>query len=138
MIIDILLWGLVAGAIHFVIIGALYSNPIVDKVYKDGQKNDPSVRAWPSMPKYLISMFLGTQVEVYILTAAYLWLRTFIPLEGYFEALILGGIFSGIRVYPRFWNMWIQTTYPRKMLAIEFINGIISTLAIVFAVEMFV
>jgi hypothetical protein len=41
-----------------------------------------------------------------------------------------------VRVYPRFWNMWIQTSYPRRLLAIEIVNGTIGTLAIALFLEL--
>jgi len=77
-------------------------------------------------------MFLGTQVEVFILTGAYLYLRELFDVPGDIAtALVLGGLFAGIRVYPRFWNMWIQSSYPNRLLVVELVNGTISTLVIV-------
>ena len=137
MVIQIALWGAVTGLIHFVLVGALYGNPIVDKLYKEAQQNEPGVKHWPSIPKYMITQFLGTQIEVYILAATYIWLRPLVPFTGYTCALVLGAVFSGIRVYPRFWNMWIQSTYPNRLLAIEFVNGIISTFAITLLMQAF-
>lgn len=131
MLIQVLLWGLVVGVIHFMVVGLLYGNPFIDKFYKEAQANEPGVRKWPSMPAYMVRQFLGTQVEVYILTGAYLWLRGLVPFEGITAALVLGLLFAGIRVYPRFWNMWIQSTYPNRLLAIEFVNGTLSTLVVV-------
>jgi hypothetical protein len=68
---------------------------------------------------------------VYILTLGFFWLRPLIGMQGYGGALALGLLLAATRVYPRFWNMWIQTTYPRRLLAIEVINGTLGTLAIV-------
>ena len=73
-----------------------------------------------------------------ILAGAYLWLRGLVPFQGYAAALVLGAVFSAIRVYPRFWNMWIQSTYPNRLLTIEFINGIISTLVVTVGLEILV
>ncbi len=136
MVVDILLWGLVAGLIHFVVLGALYQNPFVAKLYAEAAGKEPGLKVWPSVPKYMVSMFLGTQVEVYAITAAYLWLRGPVPLEGWTEAFVLAGIFAALRVYPRFWNMWIQSTYPNRLLAVEFVNGCLSTLVIVSSVHL--
>jgi len=131
MLSDIIIWGTVIGLIHFVIVGALYSNPFVDKFYREGQETSAALRRWPDQKEYILKMFLGTQVEVYIMTAAYLYLAPLIKQSGLTTVIILGVIFSGIRVYPRFWNMFIQTTYPAKLLLIEFINGILSTFTVV-------
>lgn len=125
-----LLWGLVIGVIHFVIMGALYQNPFVAKFYKDNE-NHPGVKKWNSQPKYILSMFLGTQVEIFIMTIGYIVLIATLG-ESKTNALILSLIFTGIRVYPRFWNMWIQSTYPNKLLLTELVNGSISTFIVVF------
>ena len=131
MLVDILLWGTVIGIIHFMVVGGLYQNPLVANIYAAAQA-EPGVKAWTDPKKYVLSMFLGTQVEVFILTGAYLYLRQFLDGPGdTTTALVLGGLFAGIRVYPRFWNMWIQSSYPNRLLAIEFVNGTISTFVIV-------
>lgn len=128
---DILLWGAVTGLIHFCVLGAAYGNPFVDRYYSEAQKNHPGVKAWASKPMYMISMFLGTQVEVYILAFAFAWLRPLVGVEGLAGAALLALVFSGIRVYPRSWNMWIQSTYPTRLIVIETINGVISTFVVV-------
>ncbi len=129
-IIDVLFWGIVIGIIHYIIMGVLYMNPIVNKVYIEAQEKDASVKTRKTTSEYLTKQFLGTQVEIWIITASFLYLRQFLPIEPIYQGLVLGAIFSGVRIYERFWNMLIQTTYPPKLLAIEFVNGIIGTLVI--------
>ena len=118
------------GIVHFIIVGFLYQNPIVGKIYKEAA-DDPGVKKWDSPSKYLLLMFLGTQIEIYIITMGFLF---FISILGktFSNTLILTLVFSGIRIYPRFWNMWIQSTYSNKLLIIELINGIIGTFVIIF------
>ncbi len=136
MILSILLWGAVIGIIHFVIVGILYQNPIVAKMYKEAS-GKPGVKVWKNQKEYLLKMFLGTQIEIYILTSSYLYLRIlFNEPAGWISAVILAAVFAAIRVYPRFWNMWIQSTYPGKLLAVEFINGILSTFVIVIGLKL--
>jgi hypothetical protein len=132
----VLLWGAVAGVIHFVVIGALYGNPVIDKMYADAAGRSPAVRQWPSKARYLVTQFLGTQVEVYILTFAFFWLRPHVATAGVAGALWVGLLLAAVRVYPRFWNMWIQTTYPRPLLAVEAVNGTIGTIAIAIALQL--
>ena len=128
-IVDILLWGTLVGIIHFIVIGILYQNPFVAKLYKNSS-TDHSFRSWNNQVHYTIAMFLGTQIEVYILSIGYFLLMGLINIT-LPVSLIIAAVFTGIRVYPRFWNMWIQTNYPRKLLAIEIINGSISTFIII-------
>jgi hypothetical protein len=126
----VLLWGALAGVVHFIVIGVLYGNPLVDRQYSRAAVESPAVKRWSSKPRYLAIQFLGTQVEVYLLTAAFIWLRPLIGFHGYCGALLLGGLLAALRVYPRFWNMWIQTTYPNRLLAIEAVNGTVGTLVV--------
>ncbi len=97
---------------------------------------EPGVRKWDSRGKYLFFQFLGTQVEVFVLTLGFIWLRPLIQLDGMYGAIVLGLLFTAIRVYPRLWNMWIQSTYPNRLLGIEIINGTISTLTIVCGLQL--
>jgi hypothetical protein len=128
--VHVFVWGALAGLVHFVVIALLYANPITDRLSSELEKA-PAVRQWASKPRYFATQLLGTQVEVYILTLGFFWLRPLIGMQGYGGALALGLLLAATRVYPRFWNMWIQTTYPRRLLAIEVINGTLGTLAIV-------
>jgi hypothetical protein len=82
-----------------------------------------------------VTRFLGNQVEVYILTIAFAWLRPLVSLRGYGGAMLLGVTFAAIRVYPRFWNMWVQATYPRRLLAVEVVNGTLGRLVICIFLE---
>jgi hypothetical protein len=126
----IVLWGGAAGIFHFVLIGLLYGNPTVDRIYRSAQSGSPAMKTWSSKPRYLATQFLGTQVEVYLLTAAFFLLRPAVAIAGVVGALVLGTLLAAIRVYPRFWNMWVQTSYPNRLLAIEAVNGTIGTLAV--------
>ncbi|HET6451629.1 MAG TPA: hypothetical protein VFI08_09965 [Spirochaetia bacterium] len=130
MVVTILLWGAVAGVVHFVAIAILYGNPIVDRISARTEAESPAVKRWPSKGKYYLTQFFGTQVEVYLLTTAFVWLRPLVGFTGFGGALLLGILLAAIRVYPRFWNMWIQTTYPPRSLVVEVVNGTIGTLLI--------
>jgi hypothetical protein len=130
VIVTILLWGAIAGVVHFVLIGILYGNPLVDRISAKAEAQSPAVKHWDTKRKYYVTQFLGTQVEVYLLTIAFVWLRPLLGISGYGGAVLLGALFAAIRVYPRFWNMWIQTTYPTRLLVVEVVNGTIGTMAI--------
>lgn len=125
----ILLWGAAAGLAHFVVIAFLYGNPLVDGFSREANQ-DPTVKRWPSQAKYFVTQFFGTQVEVYIMTVAFFWIRPMTAAAGYLGALQVGALLAALRVYPRFWNMWIQTTFPNRLLLVEVINGTLGTLFI--------
>ena len=45
MIITVLLWGAVAGLVHFVVIGFLYGNPLTERISAGAEAESPAVRA---------------------------------------------------------------------------------------------
>jgi hypothetical protein len=136
MLTSILVYGALIGLLHFVIVGVLYGNPVVDARYQQAMREHAGVRRWDSRPRYLVTQFLGTQLEVYALTAAFFILR---PLFASLADLVgLAALLAAVRVYPRFWNMWIQSTYPRNLLAIEFVNGTLSTFAVILGLGLLV
>ena len=141
MLLSILKWGLITGLLHYVLIGALYGNPWIDRLYQEAQKSDKSVKRWESKARYLVYQFFGTQIEVYAITLGFFFFRPFVSAlnedQAYSGAFAMALVFSLIRVYPRFWNMWIQTTYPNRFLLIEAVNGTISTFFIVLMLEYF-
>jgi len=123
MLFDIAVYGTLAGLIHFVVMGVVYGNPIVKEIYARAMETEPGVRRWPSRPRYLVTQFLGTQVEVYVIVIAYL-----VSGRG---ALVAAAMIAALRLYPRLWNMWIQSTYPNRLLAIELVNGTLGTIVVV-------
>ena len=126
-----LLGGLIAAVIWFVIGGILYMNPFIAKIYKSAE-DSPAIKKWGSTPVYLGLQFVG------ILAQCILWASVFIVVEPVLPggALAKGFVFAHvlfvIKIFPRFFDMWIQTTYPEKLLGIEFVNGAISCLVIGF------
>ncbi|MFC1706134.1 hypothetical protein ACFL59_04825 [Planctomycetota bacterium] len=68
MLVSVLLWGTVVGVVHYVALGIAYGNPWVDRFYRQAQGKEPGVKVWESRTRYLLYMFLGTQVEVYALS----------------------------------------------------------------------
>ncbi len=133
MFTSILVWGIVVGVAHFIVVGVLYMNPLVARIYKEAWGH-AALRVWENQREYLIKMFAGTQVEIFVLTGAYLYLRRFFPDPGGLgSAVVIACILSATRVYPRFWNMLIQTTYPFRLLIVELVNGTIGTFVVVLA-----
>jgi hypothetical protein len=127
-----LAWGTVAGVIHFAVMGALYGNPWIDRLYRAAAAaRAPGVRRWDSRWRYMLTQFAGTQAEVYVLALAYFWLRSAGVGATPIGVLQVGALLAAVRVYPRFWNMWIQSTYPRSLLIVELVNGTLGTFVVV-------
>jgi len=137
MFFPVLYLGTIVGVLHFMLLGFLYGNPFIDGLYVSASKNSPAMKRWPSKRLYLIAQFLGTQVEAFILTAVFVWVRSRLEPTAWCSSVFqLAAALAAVRVYPRFWNMWIQTAYPARLLAVEFVNGVIGTVAVVLSLEL--
>ena len=51
-----------------------------------------SVKQWPTQAAYFVRQFFGTQVEVYIMTFAFFWIRPMTAAPGYGGALEVGAL----------------------------------------------
>ncbi|MCP4543706.1 MAG: hypothetical protein GY832_41865 [Chloroflexi bacterium] len=118
--------GVVASVVWFIIGGALYMNPLVDKIYKSDDNS--AVREWPNLPKYLGLMFAGGALAQYMLWAfVFALVKSALPGGTFLRGVTFGLVLIAVKIFPRFFDMWIQTTYPNKKLVIEFINGSIGS-----------
>lgn len=91
-------------------------NPIVAKIYKKYESH-PGVKRWKTEKQYLATMYLlAVLIPAMITTFVFYYLA---PLG----ILQFGFLLAGIRMLPRFADMFMQTSYPNKLLAVELING---------------
>lgn len=123
------LFGTIAASLVSFLVGAiLYMNPTVSKIYKKYQKH-PSMSKYSSKGKYLFDTFLlDIAIPTFIAATVYSYLKAGLYIiNGNPVSIIFvyGMILAGIRVIPRFFDMSILTSYPRQLLIIELINGIV-------------
>jgi hypothetical protein len=117
-IIHTLLAGFILSIAWFIAGGILYMNPPVANIYRKFEDH-PGMKKWESQKKYLVTMYLlGALIPCLIFAFVYEFLS---PIGMLPFALIL----VGVRIIPRLIDMWIQTSYPNKILAIELVNGIL-------------
>jgi len=133
---ELVVYGLLVGLGHFLVLSVLYQNPFIAKFYKQATTPESAVKVWESPKKYVLYMASGTQIEVFFITAAYLFFQLYVAEPTFYNALLLSILFTGLRVYPRTFLMWIQTDYPNKLLLIETINGTIGTFIMVLGVHL--
>jgi len=120
----------IASIVWFVLGGALYMNPLVRKIY-DQFDSSPVMKQWSSVPQYLGVMFLGACLaQCFLAALAFVLVKPALPDSILGIVVVFGFILIGIKIFTRFFDMWIQTTYPNKLLAIEFVNGSIGSLVI--------
>ena len=121
---------LIASIVWFILGGALYMNPVIRRIY-DQFDSSPVMKRWPSVPQYLSVMFLGACLaQCFLAALAFVLVKPALPDSVLGTVVIFGFILIGIKIFTRFFDMWIQTNYPNKLLVIEFVNGSIGSLVI--------
>lgn len=130
--------GFIASLVWFVIGGVLYMNPLVAGFYKKNEKH-PGVKKWANVKEYLLKMYVfGTLVQCLIFALAYSFISPILPGNILSKTLIFGLILIGIKIYPRFSDMWLQANYPNELLLVEFINGTIGSFVIAFILTLLI
>ncbi len=104
-------------------------NPFVAKIYKDAE-NSPALKKWPSVPKYIGLQYVGILAQCLLWAFVFALAKTALPDGVLIKSFIFGLILIAVKIFPRFFDMWIQSTYPNKLLAVEFVNGTIGSFVI--------
>ena len=127
---DILLGGFVASIVWFFVGGALYMNPVITKIYNKAESH-PGYKKWDSKNKYVITMyFLGGLLPSLLLATVYYFINQILPGTFYLNTLYFGLILIAVRIIPRLLDMWLQSSYPNKLLTIELVNGSIGSFVV--------
>ncbi len=132
MTIDILqtiLGGFIASIVWFIVGGALYMNPFVAKIYKNAE-GSPALKKWPSVPKYIGLQYIGILAQCLLWAFVFALVKPVLSEDILIKGLVFGLILVAVKIFPRFFDMWIQSTYPNELLAVEFINGTIGSFVI--------
>lgn len=120
---------ILATVAWFLVGGIIYMNPFVSRIYKKYEKH-PSMKEFSSRKRYLSGVFfVAGLVPVFFITISYEYIK---PISFVNLALII----SAIRIIPRMCDMWMQTSYPNKLLAIELVNGIILSFVISYIITL--
>jgi hypothetical protein len=129
----------VAGFIVWAVLGGLlYMNPLIAD-YFARFVGSPGLQLWrDDTVKYLIYIHIGGLVQVLMYAVVFAVVKDALPMKKLLRGLTFAIIMIVMMVLPRFFIMWIQTTYPEPLLVIDLINGIIMSigLGLVFAFVM--
>ena len=121
--------GIVSSVVWFIVGGALYMNPLVAKIYKNVE-DSPAFKKWKSVPKYILFQYIGVLAQCLLWSFVFALVKPALP-EGILKkGVVFGLILVVVKIFPRFFDMWIQTTYPNRLLLVEFINGTIGSFVI--------
>jgi len=129
ILLQTILGGFVASIVWFIVGGALYMNPFVAKMYKNAEKS-PAVKKWPSVQKYMGFQYAGVLAQCLLWAFVFAFIKPVLPGELLTKSIVFGLILIAVKIFPRFFDMWIQSTYPNKLLAVEFVNGTIGSFVI--------
>jgi hypothetical protein len=114
---------LITSIVWFIVGGIVYMNPWVAKIYAKYRKH-PSMKHFKTQGRYLVGVFLvAGLLPIFLIAVAYYYIA---PINW----ILLGFILVAVRIIPRLCDMWMQTSYPNKLLQIELINGIILSFVI--------
>lgn len=128
-ILQTVLGGFVASVAWFIVGGALYMNPFVARIYKDAG-NSPAMKKWTSVPKYLGLQYAGVLAQCLLWAFVFALVKPVLPEGILLKGVSFGLILVAIKIFPRLFDMWIQTSYPNRLLAVEFVNGTIGSFVI--------
>ncbi|PKM92330.1 MAG: hypothetical protein CVU81_01055 [Euryarchaeota archaeon HGW-Euryarchaeota-1] len=127
---SVIMGGILASIVWFIVGGALYMNPITAKIYKTFE-NSQGIKKWKDTAKYLINMYIfGILIQCLLFALTYSFIKPILPGSLLLNTLFFGLILVAIKIFPRLFDMWLQTTYPNKLLFVELVNGVIGSFVI--------
>jgi hypothetical protein len=124
-----ILGGFVASIIWFIIGSILYLNPLTIRIYKNAEIS-PALKKWSNVPKYVCFQYIGILIQCLIWSFIFAYLKPFFPENILIQGVFFGMILVAVKIFPRLFDTWIQTTYPNKLLVVEFFNGTIGSFVI--------
>ena len=116
----------VASIVYFIYRSKAYKDTSVDKMRRD-PKAPPVLKNWQNVPNTIIPQYLS------ILILCILWAVVFVlgllfdvlPEGFYMKGFTLGSVMAIVNTVPIYLKMWIEATYPNKLLAIGFTKGVV-------------
>lgn len=134
MIWNILLAGLVASIAWFIIAGALYMNPFVAKMSKRAKTS--AVRPMGGKKEMLSMYLLGCLLPSILFAFVFVFIRPAMQGTFWMDTILFGLILFAIKIIPRMLDMGLLSTYPRKLLAVDLVNGTIASFVIAAALSL--
>jgi len=128
----ILLAALASSVVWFIAGSILYMNPWVSKIYEKA-RNLPGMKKWSSNGKFLINMFfMGMLFQCLLFALVYSLIKPVLPGTVPLNTAFFGLIMIALKIFPRWADMWLLTSYPDKLLITEFINGSIGAFIVAY------
>ncbi len=128
---DILGASIIAALAWIIAGGILYAYPPVKRVYKRAEKA-ASVKKWSSPKNYIIAESVYIFVQCFLFALVFSVVKISLSPDLFTQALQFGLIITAIKTIPRTIKMAVHTTYPGKLLFVEFLNSIIGAFGVSF------
>jgi hypothetical protein len=130
----ILMAAFIASIAWFFAGSILYMNPYVAQTYRLAMK-EPGVRKWMNSKQFVGFQYLGILAQSILAAIVFSIIKPVMPEQYWHQVLFFGLILIAIKIFPRWFDMWIQSTYPKRLLYVEFVNGSLLSMvaSIVFA-----
>lgn len=128
-ILQTILGGIIASVIWFVAGSILYQNSFTAKIYKSAESL-PGLKKWSNIKKYIGLQFVGILAQCMLWSFVFAFIKSALPEGVLMKSLAFGLVLVAVKIFPRFFDMWIQSTYPNKLLVVEFVNGTIGSFII--------
>ena len=121
-----ILGAFVASIVFFIYRSVVYKDTSVDKMCRDPEA-PPALKKWKNIPKTILFQYLVILIQCILWAVVFVLGLLFDVLpEGYYmKGFVLGSVMAIVNIVPIYFKMWIESTYPNKLLAIGFAKGII-------------
>lgn len=122
--------GFVASLAWIIIAVVLYMNPYVANIYHY-QMSSPALKKWKNIPSFLMFQYIGMLLQSVLWAFVYYFVKPVLPPGIIMKIFLFGFIIFAVKIIPKLYELWEQSTYPDDLLVIEFINNTIGSFAIV-------
>lgn len=118
--------GFLASIVWFILGGIFYMNPFIGKIHKKFG-NAPGVKQWSNTKVFMIYMYFLILIECLLAALVYSFIKPIFNQGVIANGLIFGLVLIAINLIPGISTRWILSTYPNKLLGVDFIGGILGS-----------
>ena len=118
--------GFVASIVFFIYRSIVYKDTSVEKMRRDPQA-PAALKKWHNVPKGILFQYLVILIQCILWAVVFVLGLLFdvLPEGFYMKGFVLGSVMAIVNIVPIYFKMWIESTYPNKLLAIQSVKGII-------------
>lgn len=119
--------GFVVSIVWFILSTVIYLNPWVDRLYRRARR-ERVVHRWKTNQEMIWVLYVNILIQSILLAFVYLLVKGALGDSILSSVLFFWLMIFGLKLIPRFLDIWIETNYPRGLLLIELLAGAVSGL----------